>query len=216
MKYPRIAHVAFSSITDPDDFYTDINIFNREWIVEEKIDGSQTGCQFIDGSPDVRNRNTDILHGGSDRQYHPFPAWFNARYDALWNLLGNQFILFGEWMFHVHTKHYTKLPDWFIAFDMLDKATDAFLPFDDAMQKVTGAGACFVPVLGTVILRDEKQLRSFITTSRFGDEEMEGVVLHSADGKDRVKFVTEAFVDSVDHARHWRWESERKKNRLAT
>ena len=217
MKYPRIAHAPSSSKTDPDDLFTDLDIFNREWFVTEKVDGSQLSAQFIDRAPDVRNRNTDILHGGSDRQFHPFPAWFNARYGAIWKLLGSDRILFGEWMFHVHTVVYTKLPDWFVAFDLYDKARESFIPFEDAMAVAAGAGLFHVPILGKAVIRDQKHLLSFISTSKFGTEEMEGLVLHSADGDDRVKFVTGRFKNSIDSSsRHWRWESERKKNALST
>jgi hypothetical protein len=216
MKYPRIAHVPFSSKTDPDDFFTEMEIFGREWIVTEKVDGAQISAQFIDGAPDVRNRNTDILHGGADRQFHPFPAWLAVHFDALREMLGDRYILFGEWLFHVHTEHYTSLPDWFMGFDVLDKETGEFLPFDEATRVIESAGLRHVPVLGKAIIKDEKHVRSFIGKSSFGDVEMEGVVLHSADGKDRVKFVTERFVQQVnDHPREWRRGPTRERNSLA-
>ena len=215
MKYPRIAHAPSSSLVDADDFFTDAKVFGREWIVTEKVDGAQMSIQFNDGDPDVRNRNTDILHGGADRQFHPFAAWLAAHHDALRAVLGDRRILFGEWLFHVHTEHYTTLPDWFIAFDVLDKETGEFLPFDEARSAVTGAGLAFVPVLGRAVLRDGKHLRSFIGKSSFGDIEMEGVVLHSADGKERVKLVTQRFKKQVDdHPREWRWEANRERNSL--
>ena len=213
LKYPRIAHVPFSSKTDPDDFFTDLDIFGKEWIVTEKLDGSQIGIQFVGGAPDVRNRNADILHGGADRQFHPFPAWFSARYDAMWNLLGDDYVLFGEWLFHVHTAQYDTLPDWFVAFDMLDKHTGEFLLFDDAFRRSVSAGLAFVPVLGRDVIHDEKHLLSFIARSTFGSGDMEGVVLHSPDGKARVKYVTPAFKAIFnEHPRDWRWEPERERN----
>jgi hypothetical protein len=208
--------VPFSNVYDPDDVITRDSIFGREWIITEKVDGSQTDIQFVDDAPDARNRNTDILHGGADRQYHPFLVWLQAHYVALWTLLGNDRILFGEWMFHVHSVGYTSLPDWYLAFDLFDKATDRFLPFEAAMASIEGAGLYHVPILARVTIRDQAHLLSFISGSAYGDVEMEGLVLHSADGQDHVKYVTSAFKDVVDGSRKWRWELTRRKNKLVS
>jgi hypothetical protein len=213
MKYPRIPHLPASHATSDDDIFTSENIFGREWIITEKVDGSQLSIQFIDDAPDARNRNTDILHGGADRQYHPFQAWLQGHYDVLWTMLGNGWILFGEWMFHVHTTTYTELPDLFLAFDIYDKVDEKFLPFETAMQLVDDAGLFHVPVLGKLVNDGIDRVLSFIGKSTHGDGEMEGIVLHSPDGQHRVKYVTGNFVKSIsDSKAHWRWKPDRKRN----
>jgi hypothetical protein len=40
---------------------------------------------------------------------------------------GHTHILFGEWLMARHTMAYDMLPDWFIAFDIFDTATNQFL-----------------------------------------------------------------------------------------
>lgn len=40
----------------------------------------------------------------------------------------NRHILFGEWLFAKHSKHYTSLPAYFIAFDIYDKVCMVCMP----------------------------------------------------------------------------------------
>lgn len=214
MKYPRIAHVPFSNITDPDDIISDKNIFGMEWILTEKLDGSQMGIQFINNVLEARNRNTKLLSGSMDSQFHILPQWINKNYAALWDMLENRYIMFGEWLFHVHTVRYNALPDWFIGFDLYDKFTNDFIPFFKGRQYMRLHGISFVPVIDVVTLKDKKHLLSYITRSNFGCEEMEGIVLHSSDGKYRFKYVTARFKKSVDESMHWR-ACKRERNALS-
>lgn len=177
------------------------------------VHNSQTGVQFIDGSIDARNRNTPLLVGNMDRQYHPIPAWIQEHYEALWKLLGNDRILFGEWLFHVHTVVYDHLPDWFVGFGLFDKVAGRFVPFLEGRALMTGAGIAIVPLIETAVIRDKAQLLGYIKISVFGNEQMEGVVLHSIDDSTTVKYVTEKFKHAVDHARHWR-KCDRTKNAI--
>jgi ATP-dependent RNA circularization protein (DNA/RNA ligase family) len=214
MKYPRTPHVPFSNITDPDDIISNADIFNKKWVVTEKIDGSQVSFEMDGGIVVARNRNTPLLSGSMDRQFHVLPGWIESNYTGMLGLLGDRYIMFGEWMFHVHTVHYDSLPDWFVGFGMFDKVAGSFIPFLDAVNRMSAAGFATVPVLGTVVLRDRKHLESFVKRSTFGSEEMEGVYLHSIDDADRIKYVTVKFKDSVDHARHWR-QCTRERNSKA-
>lgn len=213
MKYPRIAHLPFSNVTDADDIVTTSDVFGQRWILTEKIDGSQMNIEFVDGSVSARNRNTVLLKGGMDAQFSPLPAWIEGHYTGLWELLGNGRILFGEWLFHVHSIHYSCLPDLFIAFDVYSKKDRCFLPFYQAMESCEGFGIRTARVIGDVVLRDEKHLLSFIGKSAYTDGEMEGIVLHSPDGTQRFKYVTPAFKASVDASKHWR-ECDRTRNEV--
>lgn len=204
MKYPRIPHLAFSSVTDADDIVVDKDIFGQPWVVTEKIDGSQTSYEIVDGIVQARNRNTALLSGSMDRQFHRLPAWVQVHYEVLVTLLGDQYILFGEWMCHVHTVHYDRLPDWFVAFGLFDKVTGSFLPFLPTMERLRSLGFSTVPLVFEGVVKDRKMIDSFIKKSAFGSEEMEGVVFHSKDDLERFKFVTASFKTKVDNARHWR------------
>lgn len=116
-------------------------------------------------------------------------------------------------MFHVHTIHYDALPDWFVAFGLFDKEKSTFIPFMKGLGVVEQAGLATVPIIAKTRLKDQDDLLSRVTTSRFGHEMMEGIVLHSIDDTDKVKYVTDTFKRSIDNSRHWR-KCNRVKNRL--
>ena len=130
------------------------------------------------------------------------------------NLLQEEYILFGEWLFHTHTVVYDQLPDWFLAFDIWNKRAHQFIPFDDMCKLTQQMGLVHVPILYNGFVERESDLLAFITTSHFGSEQMEGVVLHSIDGHQHYKFVTERFRSAIDTSPlHWRYKN-RRKNKL--
>lgn len=214
MKYPRIPHVKFSRGIFDDDLVFNGSIFGREWHVTEKMDGSQMNFEKDGWEIVARNRNTVVTRGGADRQFHILHEWIANRYQAIIDLIADRYILFGEWLFHVHTVVYDKLPDWFLAFGLYDKETSSFVPFLKGREMIADAGIRLVPLLDTTVIATKKQLLSYIKTSTHGSGQMEGVVLHSIDDAITVKYVTGAFKDSVDNSRHWR-SCERTKNSMA-
>jgi len=214
LKYPRIPHLSCSHPLDDDSTVTDdFQWKGLRWIVTEKVDGAQISLEFENGIPIARNRNTPLLGGRMDRQFHLLPTWIKNRYDRLHEMLGDTRILFGEWMYYRHTVPYDQLPDWFIAFGMWDTLEDTFLPFHETRSISMTIGVAVVPVLFDGVVSSVSHLMGMIQQSRFGTHQMEGVVLHSPDGSVRCKHVTSAFTVSVDHGRHWRADM-RVKNAL--
>jgi hypothetical protein len=45
----------------------------------------------------------------------------------LWELLGDRYVMYGEWLYARHTIFYTHLPHYFLEFDILDTQNDHFL-----------------------------------------------------------------------------------------
>ena len=214
MKYPRIPHVTFSRGIFDDDLVFNGSIFNREWHVTEKMDGSQMGTDKEGWELVARNRNTIVTRGGVDRQFHILPAWLKDKYQIISDLVGDRYILFGEWLFHLHTVPYDKLPDWFLGFNLYDTDNEGFLPFLEGRKMISDAGLFPVPLLDTVVIKSKKQLLSYIKTSTYGSAQMEGLVLHSTDGRLVVKYVTGEFKESIDsNPNHWR-RCERTRNKI--
>ena len=54
------------------------------------------------------------------------PHWVARRWNAVAEALFPDLMLFGEWCYALHSVHCTKLPDWFLAFDVYDRAAGAF------------------------------------------------------------------------------------------
>lgn len=102
----------------------------RKWakctaIIEEKVDGANVGISFSNGKLTLQSRN-NILHGDpKERQFDLFKSW--ATELKLYNILKEDYILFGEWCYAKHKIFYNKLPDYFLAYDVFNKSNDEFL-----------------------------------------------------------------------------------------
>lgn len=56
-------------------------------------------------------------------------------------------MLYGEWVCARHTVAYDKLPDWFLAFDILDLERNQFLPRAERDTLLAGSGLRAVRVV---------------------------------------------------------------------
>lgn len=173
-------------------------------IVEEKVDGANIGISFsTSGELQFQNRGNYVTHD-SHPQFKLLTEWGYKRYDFLLNALSNQYILFGEWCYLAHSIRYTKLPDWFIGFDVYEKSTGKFL---SAERRNVILQACHISVVPTIFngQTDKARLLTFLDTpSLLGDETIEGVYLRSEAGgylRSRAKIVRASFIQTIDT--HW-------------
>lgn len=60
-------------------------------------------------------------------QWKHLNTWIKTKQNKLFDILLDQYILFGEWCFATHSIYYNNLPDYFIGFDLYDKRTSKFL-----------------------------------------------------------------------------------------
>jgi hypothetical protein len=186
-----------------------------EVTVEEKVDGSNIGFSLDEsGVLRVQSRG-NYLARGSHPQFQPLWPWIETRRSALIQALKPDLMIFGEWCFAVHSVVYKHLPDWFLGFDVYDRAVGRFWCSDrrDFLLKALGLAA--VPHLAKGRLSVE-QVISLMGTSCLTDGPMEGIYLRREQGdwlEDRAKIVRPEFVERID--RHWR-EQPLKKSVLAS
>ena len=50
--------------------------------------------------------------------------WASVHRDAFYRVLGNRYIMYGEWMYAKHTVFYDALSNYFLEFDIYDKKED--------------------------------------------------------------------------------------------
>jgi hypothetical protein len=122
-KTPRLAEVVVGDV-------------HRAWrslatVVEEKVDGANVGIFFDDGALRIQSRGHILRGGDREAQFGPLHAWAAERLARLRDGLGNERVLYGEWCFAKHRVYYDALPDWFVAFDVLDRPGKAFLTTPD-------------------------------------------------------------------------------------
>jgi hypothetical protein len=129
-KYPRTRHIEGSGIQAGDDPQVAPfgELVGKHLVVEEKMDGANCGISFDrSGRLRLQSRGHYLTGGPRERQFELLKGW-SARYAAdLWELLGNRYVLYGEWCYGKHSIFYTDLPHYLLEFDLYDIEDDSFL-----------------------------------------------------------------------------------------
>jgi hypothetical protein len=150
-KYPRTRHLRGSRLQPGDHDLAAVpyrEIAGRYLVVEEKLDGANCAISFSAGGQlRLQSRGHYLSGGPRERQFGPFKAWAAAVGPALWERLGDRYVMYGEWMYAKHTMFYDALPHYFCEFDVLDRRTDAFLSTAARRELLDGTPVCSVPVL---------------------------------------------------------------------
>ena len=173
-------------------------------IVEEKVDGANIGISFDEsGELKFQNRGNYVTHT-SHPQFKLLTEWGYNRYELLRNVIGDQYILFGEWCYLAHSIRYSRLPDWFIGFDVFEKSTQRFLSVErrNAIMEVCQISS--VPLIFEGRTDKIKLLNLLNTPSKLSDELIEGIYLRKeSEGylQHRAKIVRADFIQTIDT--HW-------------
>jgi RNA ligase len=170
-KYPRTHHIQGSK-TQPGD--EDLNtipftqIANRYLIVEEKVDGANAAISF-DPSENLRlqSRGHYLTGGPRERHFNLFKQWASVHTQALWDVLGDRYILYGEWLYAKHTVFYDALPHYFLEYDLLDLTNGQFLSTERRQTLLANLPIISVPVLLAGELTSHKQLVQLLGSSNF-------------------------------------------------
>jgi hypothetical protein len=183
--------------------------------VEEKLDGTNIGFSVDEsGALRVQSRG-QYLTRGSHPQFQPLWPWIEIRRFALTEALQPGLMLFGEWCFALHSVPYTRLPDWFLGFDVYERAEDRFWSSDRRDRWLDDLGLSRVPRLAQGRLSME-QLISLTDTSQLREGPMEGIYLRRDQGawlQQRAKLVRPEFVQGI--SKHWS-EKSLEKNALVS
>ena len=175
-----------------------------EVIIEEKVDGANLGFS-VDEHAELRaqNRGHYLDLTALSGQWKPLRHWLASRRYALVEALAPNLMLFGEWCFAVHSVRYSRLPDWFVAFDVYDRASMEFWSAARRDELVARLDIAAVPKLGHGRY-DLAAAKALLGRSRLGDDPAEGLyVRHEENGTlvSRAKLVRPEFVQAIDE--HW-------------
>lgn len=212
-RFPHTPHVAWlgagrprdDKVLAPDEAS---ELLAGDVVVEEKVDGANLGFSVgDDGTLRAQNRGAYLdldelgrTHGG---QWKPLGRWLAPRRDALADALFPDHVLFGEWCYAVHSVRYTKLPDWFLAFDVYDRATGEFWSSDRRDELAARLDVSVVPALGRGRF-DVAGLTRLLGHSHLSEGPAEGLyVRREVAGRlvARAKLVRAEFVQAIDV--HW-------------
>lgn len=210
-RFPHTPHLAWMGEGSPrDDKVLSPNevtaLLAGDVVVEEKLDGANVGLSLApDGRLRAQNRGQYLAehHAG---QFARLPAWLAQHGEDLRSVLKPNLILFGEWCAARHSLDYAALPDWFLLFDVYDRAAGRFWSTSRRNDLANNAGLVTVPQVlhGKATGPTLKKLVGD-TTSRYRTGALEGVVIRreSADWCEaRAKLVRPDFTQAIDT--HWR------------
>ncbi len=171
VKYPRTYHIEGSRFQPGDEDLDSVpfsNICDRPTTIEEKVDGANTGISFApDGQMLLQSRGHYLTGGPREKHFNLFKQWAYSLSGPLGEVLGNRYILYGEWLYAKHTVFYDSLPHYFMEYDVLDLETSQFLSTESRGKLLNGLPLVSVPVLFSGMLKSHKQMMQLMANSHF-------------------------------------------------
>ena len=150
-RYPRTPHLEGSRLQDGDSGYAHIpyhTLRGQYLVVEEKLDGANTGISFsAAGELLLQSRGHYLVGGGRERQFSFVKAWAAAHEAWLLERLEDRYVMYGETVTKKHAVFYDALPHHFFEFDVLDRRTGAFLSTAARRTLLADGPVLSVPVL---------------------------------------------------------------------
>lgn len=151
VKYESTPHIEGSRLQlgdNPRDQARYSKIARRYIVVEEKLDGGQSGIRYTPyGEQLCQSRGHYLVGGGRERQFNLLKSWAAAHEDVLLTRLEDRYIAFGEWMHKKHAIFYDSLPHYWNEFDIWDCSKKRFLDTPSRKEILGSAPVLQVPVL---------------------------------------------------------------------
>lgn len=173
-KFPRTRHLfdAGGSSVSRDDlvmdrgeeaaFYSSAGKRRQLVALEEKVDGANLGISL---GEDMRLRAQNRSHyvdSSTHRQFSTLDAWLEEHAGALYPVLASgESVLFGEWLYAKHSVHYTRLPGYFLAFDIYERAEGKFLSRRERNRRLEGSGIPVVRLVAETTLSGREDVSSY-------------------------------------------------------
>ena len=208
-RFPHTPHLAWLGADRPRDNKVLAprevsDLLASDVIVEEKVDGANLGFSVDeDGTLRGQNRGSYLNLDAPQGQWKPLKRWLATRHRALAQALKPNLLLFGEWCYALHSVRYTRLPDWFLAFDVYDRQQGAFWSADRRTELAKRLDIQTVPELGRGHY-DLARLKALLGKSQVADGAAEGLYVRREVGgvlTARAKLVRAEFAQAIDE--HW-------------
>jgi len=170
-KYPRTRHIEGSRLQEGDEDLAAVayrEIQGLTLVVEEKIDGANSGISFDEqGELLLQSRGHYLIGGVREKHFNLFKQWAATHRQAFYEVLGCRYIVYGEWVYAKHTIFYDALPHYFLEFDVWDRETGTFLDTPSRRRLLANIPIASVPVLKTGKFQSQKELTALIGQSLF-------------------------------------------------
>jgi hypothetical protein len=215
VRFPHTPHIAWLGVAQPRDDKVlspseAAELLSGDVVLEEKVDGANLGFSLSpEGELRAQNRG-QYLSEPPGGQFSRLPTWLDIHGSGIGNALlehaDRELMFFGEWCAARHSLAYSRLPDWFLLFDVLEASTGRFWSSRRRDELAAHLGLATVPRLA----RGRFKLSELVSRldqwpSRFRDGPLEGIVVRreSADWCERrAKLVRSDFTQAIGE--HWR------------
>ncbi|WP_305988635.1 RNA ligase family protein [Roseibium sp. MMSF_3544] len=170
LKYPRTRHLEGSRLQEGDlgDDKPIAELADQFLVIEEKIDGANCAVSFDpEGTLRLQSRGHFLVGGYRERHFDLLKTWASVHANALSEVLGRRYIMFGEWLYAKHTSFYDRLPHYFLEFDVFDRETGRFLSTAGRRRVLGGLPVMPVPVLHEGAVSSVEDLRRLIKPSLY-------------------------------------------------
>eukprot|EP01128_Nolandella_sp_AFSM9_P012497 TRINITY_DN9338_c0_g1_i1.p1 TRINITY_DN9338_c0_g1~~TRINITY_DN9338_c0_g1_i1.p1 ORF type:complete len:240 (+),score=23.11 TRINITY_DN9338_c0_g1_i1:27-722(+) len=189
--FPRTAHIEGSETVDDDrvlkgpDFRSYLlGDPTANIIAQEKMDGTNVSVHFETEWTPCLQKRSGVISSGDQPQYQSFRDYVFEHLPTFNSLLGTRYVIFGEWLHHLHGISYVALPSYFFAFDLYDKEAKRWLTRTE-FETVVNGELTIVPVVQSWTAADADEARGILhhirdlsqVQSLYGEEQREGVYL---------------------------------------
>lgn len=205
VKYPKTYRILINQIKIKGKHFLSESdtsrLLNGNVVVTEKIDGANTGIIKHKDNFRLQKRGS-LVDFGEHFQFNYFKAWSEANREKLLKIPNNM-VLYGEWMVCTHTIFYDKLPDYFLAFALYDKAADEYKHRDKMTELCDDIGLFYTPEIARGVFTKDELFKMIPNQSAFGPTKAEGIVVWNYTADLRGKIVREEFVKDMEEDEHW-------------
>ena len=199
LKYPRTRHVAGSRLQQGDlgDDMPVSGLRDRLLIIEEKLDGANCALSFTDGQLMLQSRGHYLNGGYRERHFDLFKIWAHVHQARLHPVLGDRYVMYGEWMYAKHTVFYDRLPHYFMEFDVYDRDESCFLSTSVRRDLLGGLPVMPVPLLHRGMIHDSDDITGLIRPSLYKSADWRDALAVAAERSgSRSDFVAKQTEDS--------------------
>ncbi len=174
LKFPRTPHIEGSRLQPGDHDLAQVPasaLAGEHTIVEEKLDGANSGISFDSGLNILLQSRGHYLAGGPrERQFALFKTWAQTKKNEFRAILGRRYVMYGEWLYAKHTVFYDRLPHYFLEFDIFDRETGNFLDTASRRGLLNGSSIRSVPILHEGRIGSLRKLTELLRYSLYKSE----------------------------------------------
>lgn len=211
-RFPHTPHLAWLSPDSPreDKVFSAAEaaaFLCAEVVLEEKVDGANVGIS-VDAAGEIQVQNRgQYLSPPFTGQFVRLNSWLAQREEAIFDALGEHLMLFGEWTAAVHSLGYSRLPDYFLLFDVYDRQAKKFWSTSRRSVLAEQLNLRVIHCVGdgTYSLSTLKKMVLDMPSAYVSVGVAEGIYLRREDESwllERAKLVHPDFVQNIGE--HWR------------